>query len=392
MPPRVAIIGAGPIGIAAALGALERRCSVVLFDRGRAGDSLRTWGPTRFFSPMRMNVSRCMRELLGRDMPADDAMLTGPEYADSVLAKLVAREPLRDCVREHHNVVAVARRGMTRCDYAGHPLRSERPFTLLVERSAGSPAGAEPAESIEQTIEADVVLDASGAFSIPRPFGAGGLPARGERNLRRPPIRTLGDLHAQRDAIRGKRLLLIGHGHSAANALGLLEELGGTQVTWAVRSANRRPCEEVANDPLPERRRVVESANALAESPPPWLTVERRTMVESVSENGVYDVTFTGGRAASFDVIAAFTGHRPDSQHIRELAVETSPVTEGGARLYRAISCITDCLSVPRVQPADLQSGESNFYFVGARSYGRARTFLLQSGLAQLETILEGLR
>jgi len=379
VPVRVAIIGAGPMGIAAALGALDRGCDVTVFDRGAAGDSPRSWGPARFFSPLRMNVSACMRELLGDELPDENALLTGPEFADAILSPLVARAPLRDRVKERHNVVAVARRGLTRCDYAGHPLRAERPFVLFVDGPSG-----------EQTVEADVVLDATGAFTIPRPFGAGGLPARGELALQRPPIRTLGALYTQRDAVRGKRVLLVGHGHSAANALAMLEE-AGANVTWAIRSAHRRPCEEIANDPLPERQRIVENANALAESPPPWLTVERRAMIESVSENGAFDVRLTGGRTASVDAIAAFTGYRPDSRHIQELAVEISPVTEGGARLYRAISNITDCLSVPKVRAEDLQSGEPNFFFIGARSYGRARTFLLQSGLAQLETILEGL-
>lgn len=382
MKRRIAIVGGGPIGIAAALGAVERGGEVTLFECGRAGDSLRAWGATRFFSPMHMNVSRCMREILGNDMPPDDALLTGPEYADGVVEKLLAREPLRVVVKERHSVLAIARRGLTRCDYAGHPLRSERPFVLLVD-AAGE----------EKTVEADVVLDASGC-AFPRPFGAGGLPARGELRMKQSPIRTLGELDAKRDSIRGKRILLIGHGHSAANALEVLGRLAredhATRVTWAVRSAHRRPCVEIANDPLPERQRVAERANALAESPPAWLQVERRCAVERVVENGAIEVTFSGGQHASFDVIAAFTGYRPDGQHIAELAVETSPVTEGGARLYRAISKITDCLSLPCVQASDLDSGEPGFYFAGARSYGRARTFLLQSGLAQLETILSG--
>ena len=77
-------------------------------------------------------------------------------------------------------------------------------------------------------------------------------------------------------------------------------------------------------------------------------------MLEGIEQNGSFDVTFTGGRRGEFDAIAAFTGYRPDSRHLSELAVETSPVTEGSARLYRAISNITDCLTVPQVRPADL--------------------------------------
>jgi len=64
-------------------------------------------------------------------------------------------------------------------------------------------------------------------------------------------------------------------------------------------------------------------------------------------------------------------------------------VSEGAARLERAVSCVTDCLSLPRVGPDDLASGEPGFHFVGFKAYGRRPTFLLQTGLAQLESILE---
>jgi hypothetical protein len=188
-------------------------------------------------------------------------------------------------------------------------------------------------------------------------------------------------------------VLVVGDGHSAANAIVMLAELAGeepsTRVVWAVRSANRRPCEEVMNDPLPERRDVVARANALAEAPPAFLTVERKAMIESVAQNNGHVVlALTGGRVAEADAITAFTGYRPDAAFLTELTVETSPVTEGGARLYRAISTITDCLAVPQVSPADLESGEPGFYFIGSRSYGRSNGFLLKTGLAQLETIL----
>jgi hypothetical protein len=329
-----------------------------------------------------MNVTPRMRALLGGSAPPDDALLTGPEYADRVLRPLAESEPLRGRIRTGHAVIAAGRRGLTRGDYAGHPLRAERPFRVLC--------------SNDETFEAEVILDASGGMIVPRPMGVGGLPARGEARLTRPAIRTLGDLAAQRDAIRGRRILILGDGHSAANAIGLLadlaEESPSTRVVWAVRTANRRPCEEVMNDPLPERQSVVERANALATAPPPFLTVERRAMIEGVAQNdGQVVVSLTGGRTVEADLLAAFTGYRPDGSFLSELTVETSPVTEGGARLYRAISNITDCLTVPAVRPEDLQSGEPGFFFVGSRSYGRSNGFLLKTGLAQLEVILENL-
>lgn len=379
---RVVVIGAGPMGIAAAIGAADRGHDVTVLERGAVGASLLTWGPTRFFSPLQMNVSPRMRELLGDAISDGDALLTGPEYVDRVLMPLIAREPLRGRVRTGMNVIAIGRRGLTRGDYAGHPLRAERPFRILCAN--------------DETFDAEVVLDASGGLTVPRAMGVGGLPARGESRIERRPIRRLGELAAMRDALRGRTVFVLGDGHSAANAIGMLEELASeepsTRVVWAVRSANRRPCEEVPHDPLPERQSVVERANALAETPPHFLRVERKAMIESVSQNnGHVVVALTGGRIIEADAVAAFTGYRPDDSFLSELTVEISPVTEGGARLYRAISCITDCLSVPPVTRQDLESGEPGYWFIGSRAYGRSNGFLLKTGLAQLETILESL-
>src|SRR5581483_6946550 len=157
----------------------------------------------------------------------------------------------------------------TRGDFAGHPIRAERPFRLLVETPQG-----------EESMDADAVIDASGVYSLPAAIGAGGIPAPGERALAGRMIRHLGTLHERLDTLRGRRILLVGHGHSAANAVVNLSALAaqtpGTRVIWATRSMNRRPCVEVASDPLPERHRIVFEANRLAAQPPSWLQVERR--------------------------------------------------------------------------------------------------------------------
>ena len=366
MPARVIVIGAGPIGLAAALGAHDRGCDVTVLERDDVGESLRRWGATRFFTPLRMNVSPRMRDILGCAMPGDDALLTGAEFVDRVLEPLAERDPLRGRVRTRTRVVAIGRRGLTRTDYAGHPLRAERRFRILTDT--------------DEVIDADVVLDATGNTSHPLPYAS-----RGESRI--DAIRTLGVLDERKDELRGKRVLLVGHGHSAANAIAVLDAIGA-EVTWAVRTANQRMCEEIANDPLPERQRAVITANELAAR----VKVERRAMVESVSRrNGHIEVTLTGGRRAEVDAVVALTGYRPASDYAGELALEVSPVSEGGARLHRAVANITDCLSVPRLSREDFATGEPGYLFVGARAYGRSRTFLLQTGLQQLQTILDTL-
>jgi thioredoxin reductase len=377
MPGRIVVMGGGPVGVAAAIGAIDRGFDVTLLEQGEIGQSLRSWGETRFFTPLSMNITSRMRELLGA-APPDDALLTGREMADDVLAPLASRDPLQGRIRTGARVIAIGRRGLTRSDYRGHPLRAERPFRMLVENGHG-----------EEAVEADVVLDATGGYVTPNPIGVGGVPAPGESHLGARAIRSLAEL----DAVRGKRVLLVGHGHSAANAVVLLARDASAHVTWAVRTLNRRPCEEVASDPLTERHRVVAAANALAEDPPSFLRMERRAHVESfiVRDTGI-EVMLTGGRVVVCDYVAAFTGFRPAQTIHSELPLEVSPVTEGGARLDRAVSKLTDCLAVPRLSPRDLESGEPGYWFIGSRSYGRARTFLLQTGLAQVETILDGIR
>jgi hypothetical protein len=116
--------------------------------------------------------------------------------------------------------------------------------------------------------------------------------------------------------------------------------------------------------------------------------VERRAHVESIrDEDSALRVALSGGRGGRFDCVVSLTGYRPDLAPLSELALEIAPATEGAGRLCRALLRASDCLSVPAVGADDLDSGEPNFFLVGAKSYGRLPTFLLRSGRAQLETI-----
>jgi thioredoxin reductase len=378
---RVVVIGAGPVGLEAALAAAARGLDVTVIEKDEVGAGLRRWGTARLFSPVAMNVSPDTRRLLGDACPPADALLTGPEMVERILEPLAQSAPLAGRVRTRHRVTAVGRAKLTRRDLPGHPLRGERPFRILVEGPGG-----------ESVIEADYVLDASGVYGQPAALGAGGIPAPGERGLNGAIVRDLGALAARMDSLAGRAVLLVGHGHSAANALDAFAALPEPpRVTWATRSANRRPCVEVADDPLPERARVTSRANALAEAPPPFLRVVRRASVESIERRDGRLAVGLGAESASVDALVALTGYRPDLSFVSELALEIAPSSEGAARLARVVGGATDCLSAPAVTAADLASGEPGFHLVGAKSYGRLPTFLMQTGIAHARAIVASL-
>jgi threonine dehydrogenase-like Zn-dependent dehydrogenase len=411
---RLAVIGAGPMGLYAAFAAAGLGLEVTVLERERVGSSLAGWGGTRFFSPLGMNMPAAVREALP-GLPPDDAFLTGPEMIEQVLLPLSRHPRLYDRIRLRHQVLDVGRAGLARKDFAGHPVRFEKPFRLHVLGPQG-----------EYHLEADLVFDASGAFAQGNALGAGGLAVPGERALEPRLLRRLGDLEDFLAGLRSGgtgRVLLVGHGHSAAHALIALRAAADrnpeVSAVWSFRSRNQRPFRETPDDPLPGRAETVSAANAMAAAPPAFLDVRRASSIASVQRIGEgkageakagdggtgnrtdrLRVTFgpASGTAPipseapphlDVDAIAALTGYHPDLSFLSGLALDLSPATEGTRRLNQVLCGASDCLSVPMPRPEDLVSGEPGFFLLGSKSYGRSNAFLLRDGILHLEMILK---
>ena len=125
---------------------------------------------------------------------------------------------------------------------------------------------------------------------------------------------------------------------------------------------------------------------------PPFLTVERRVSVDRLdARDGRVSARLTSGKGGVFDAVVGLTGYRPDLSFLSELALEIAPSSEGAARLTRALGNAADCLVAPAVAACDLQSGEPGFHLIGAKSYGRLPTFLMQTGIGQAAAILDSL-
>ena len=218
----VAIIGAGPIGLAAAAHLLKRGKTPLVFEAGRTvGAAVLQWGHVRLFSPWRELLDREAAALLaaeGWQAPDPAAYPTGRELVEGYLAPLANTPRIKPHLRLDARVVAVSRQGI---DKMKTPGREEAPFILRLLTANGE----------EQDLLVRAVIDATGTY---------GIPALGERTLRERIFYGISDiLGTLRERYAGRRVLVVGSGHSAFNALLELAELAqeypATRLLWAIR-------------------------------------------------------------------------------------------------------------------------------------------------------------
>src|SRR5262245_58301378 len=211
-PLRIAILGAGPIGIEAALYAQDLGHDVVLLEKGQVGENLARWGHVTLFSSFGMNHTSLGAAALkagpGNGMPGPEEALTGLEHLRRYLLPLSRLPHLKECIREGYRVVSVGKEGLLKGEKIAETARPDTPFRILVETASG-----------EEVFHADRVIDATGTYGNPRRLGAGGIPAPGERAAAEIISYDLDDpLHRDHARYAGRLTLLVGGGLSAATS------------------------------------------------------------------------------------------------------------------------------------------------------------------------------
>jgi thioredoxin reductase len=397
-PARIAVLGAGPIGLEAALYARFMGYDVDLYERGRVAENVLAWGHVRLFSPFRLNRSTLgLAALAAQDAtyqpPADEALLTGHDYAGRYLLPLSQTDLLADSLHERTEVVAVGRAGPHKGDLVGSDDRADSPFRILLRQANGQ----------ESIATADVVIDTTGTYGNHNWLGQGGIPAVGELQLADRIEYGLTDiLGKDRQRYAGRQVLLLGAGYSAATTAVDLAELTrqelGTHVTWVVRaecdSVEPCPIKLIANDLLPERQRLAQAANQLAAGGSPHVLFLSGGMVDSLAWDqaaGRFAVQLIGRHSQRLEVdqIVANVGYRPDSRLYAELQVHECYATQGPMKLAAALSQQTsaDCLDQESCGPQTLVNPEPDFYILGSKSFGRNSKFLISIGLEQIREL-----
>ncbi|GAA3944481.1 NAD(P)-binding domain-containing protein [Actinoplanes auranticolor] len=382
--PPVVVIGAGPVGLAAAAHLHEQGMAFLVLEAGtEVAVSVRQWAHVSLFSPWRYNIDSAARRLLdaaGWAAPDDETLPTGAQLIEDYLQPLAKLPAIAGHLRFGARVVAMTRVAVDRVRTDG---RVDQPF--IVRLADGT------------DIIASAVIDASGTWCTPNPLGLNGLPAHGETDLADVIDRALPDvLGADRDAHAGRHTIVVGSGHSAANTLLDLAHLAdiapGTQITWAVRSGSvERAFGGEDDDELPARGALGSGLRALVETG--RVTLAEAFGVHTVRRSGEgIELLAADGRTITADRVVSATGFRPDHSIATELRLDLDPILG----CTRALADLIDpnehsCGTVEPHGYRELSHPEPNYYAVGMKSYGRAPTFLMATGHEQVRSIVAAL-
>ncbi|MFJ3766785.1 FAD-dependent oxidoreductase [Streptomyces sp. NPDC090082] len=380
----VVVVGAGPVGLAAAAHLFERGLEPLVLEAGpTAGAAVRAWAHVRLFSPWEELTDAAAERLLaltGWVKPDPAAYPSGGDWAERYLQPLA--DALGDRVRTGVTVTGVSRAGRDRVVDAD---REAQPFVVHVCHADGR----------EERLTARAVIDASGTWSTPGPAGASGLPALGEKaavdrvshrvpNLKDPAVRA---------RYAGRRTAVIGSGASAFTTLAALADLAreqeGTQAVWILRRGiSGSTYGGGTADQLPARGALGLAAKAAVDAGHATAVTGFRTEAITRAGEGLVLLAEDGRRLDGIDEVVVLTGFRPDHSFLSELRLDLDARLQAPTGLAPLIDPNQhSCGTVYPHGVKELSHPEEGVYLVGMKSYGRAPTFLALTGYEQVRSV-----
>lgn len=381
----VVIIGAGPIGLAAAAHLAEKDVNFVLLEAGKSvGNSILRWGHVRLFSPWEFNIDKAAERLLKKqswNAPSLTELPTGMELVERYLKPLSLLPEIASNIKLDTKVTAVSKENVDKMKSAK---REEANFIVYVEKDGET-----------ERIQAKAIIDASGTWLTPNPINADGIWSNREKDLQDNIYYGIPDSNGiHRERYANKKVAVVGGGHSAINAILELSDLNeGTEIYWIMRKKSVQDAyggEE--KDALQARGELGSRIHRLVDEGRVKVFTPFRIYELRKSENGIALYGEMNGEESTIegiDEIIANTGSRPDFTFLREIRLSIDPATESIEALAPLIDPnVHSCGTVRPHGEEILRQPEKNFYIVGMKSYGRAPTFLMATGYEQIRSVV----
>ncbi|MGX9134907.1 NAD(P)-binding domain-containing protein [Rummeliibacillus sp. JY-2-4R] len=382
----VAIIGAGPVGLAAAANLAVQKVPFIVFESGQnVAQNIRNWQHVHLFSPWKYDIDKSARKLLEESnwkSPQDDVLPTGRELIEQYLEPLSELPVIKEWIRYNSKVVSISRKENDKMKSLN---REKQPFEIYLERNHNM-----------EIVEARAIIDATGTWGNPNPATSNGVWLNSEKECQNHIEYGIPNVAQNTTRYANKTIAVIGGGHSAINTLLELADLQikypRTKLIWILRKKQVSDAfggEE--KDALAARGALGTRIHSLVDSGKvevytPFFTMQVKSMNEQVELIGRYKDEIVSIKQV--DELIVNAGNRPDFSIEQELRLSIDPATES----VEALAPLIDpndhsCGTVRPHGEAILRQPEQGLYIVGMKSYGRAPTFLMATGYEQVRSI-----
>lgn len=384
------IIGAGPVGLEAALYATKCDLDFLLLEKNEPCSALKEWGFVRMFSPAAMNFSPLGSKTLG--LSADDSLWTGQQLKERYFDRLASLDSIANRIVTGFSANKISRRSLLKGALVGDENRARVPFLIYGQHEDGT----------EKYYSARSVIDSTGVYNCPNYLGPGGLPAIGEIENRSRISYHLRQIDSDESQSNHEHLMIVGSGYSACTMLAQVNDLTGDgspmTAEWVATNNGQSPVTEFADDPLPERARLARLANEISRGanrsiefrPGRWVQT-----IENGGNNGRAIITLVNDKGetskSEVDHLYAMIGYRPDRSLYEELQVHECYASAGPMKLAAHLlgSDSSDCLA-PLEGSDDLYNNpEPRFFIIGSKSYGRNSNYLIGKGHEQIQAVFK---
>ncbi len=322
----VIVIGAGPVGIAAAAHLLARGLKPLVLEKGLgAGHTMLEWGHVSVFTSWKNVVDQAVVRLLNKShwqMPDEDSLPTGRDIVEKYLIPAASTPKLKTVITYDAEVVGVSKKAHSKSSSTD---RNAADYTVHYKTSDGT----------HHVLHSEAVIDASGTWYNPNPIGLDGLPVPGETQNQDAITYGIPDIvNADRTQYEGKRTLVLGGGHSAINVI--LEMMtvraanAKTKIYWGMRSNKLdKLTGSGINNRLPARAKLGMAAkDAIDTGELEVLVPLQVSRIEKTDTGLLLDIQVNGEESTiEVDRIVVSNGFRPDLNMLREIRLDIGDTT-----------------------------------------------------------------